>query len=130
MPFWREQLGSKEITRRLSPEEEELAGKRGELTLLQVQLAERELYFTNLRAELAAFEGLYLRQVGVLYAELDDWNAKLAELAAERGRTEETCSAANQARKQAEQSYAAAHGEAAELQEFIASPELKRLYRE
>jgi len=41
-------------TRRLSLEEEELGKMRDELALLQVQLAERELYLANRRAELAA----------------------------------------------------------------------------
>ena len=68
-----------QIVRRLSPEEEELARKREELALLQAELAERELFLTNLRAELSAFEGQYLRQVGTLYAELDEWNARIAE---------------------------------------------------
>lgn len=121
---------TKGLVRRLSPEEEELAKKRDELALLQVQLAERELYLANLRAELAAFEGQYLRQVGVLYAELDDWNAKIAELVAEEDGTHEARSAATQARAQAEESHAAAHGETAESREFAPSPELKSLYRD
>ena len=44
---------------------------------LEAQLAEQELLLTSLKTELAAFEGLYLRQVGILYAELDEWNAVL-----------------------------------------------------
>ncbi len=118
------------IERRLSPEEEELSKKRDELALLRVQLAERELCLANLRAELGALEGRYLRQVGVLYAELDEWNARLAELTAEEKRTEEARSAATQARAHAEESHAAAHGEAANAKEFAPSAELKSLYRE
>lgn len=118
------------IERRLSPEDEELAKKREELALLQVQLADRELYLANLRAELAAFEGRYLRQVGVLYAELDEWNARLAELIAKESGTEAAHSAASQAWAQAEESRVASHGEAAEAKEFTVSPELKSLYRE
>ena len=78
-----------EIIRRLSPEEEELAKKRNDLALLQTELAERELELANLRADLSAFEGLYLRDVGVLYAELDDWNARIAQLVAEGAGTVE-----------------------------------------
>ncbi len=77
-----------EIVHHLSPEEQELARKRQELTILQAELTDRELFLANLRAELAAFEGRYLREVGVLYAELDDWNAKIAEFAAEAAGTE------------------------------------------
>lgn len=123
-------MANKEIVRRLSPEEEELERKRDELAQLQVQLADRELFVANMRAELAAFEGRYLRQVGVLYAELDEWNAELAELLAEESKTEEARSAASQARAQAAESCAASHGEAAEAKEFATSPELKSLYRE
>src|SRR6202166_1793841 len=92
-----------EIIRRLSPEEEGLAKKRNELALLQTELAERELDLANLRADLSAFEGLYLREVGVLYAELDDWHARIAQLVAEEAGTVEARSAAAEARTQAEE---------------------------
>src|SRR5271157_3314892 len=103
---------SAETVRRMSPEEEELAKKREELALLQADLADRELYLTNLRVELSAFERRYLRQVGVLYAQLDEWNAKIAELVAEDERTEAARSAATQARTQAAESHSAVHSEA------------------
>lgn len=120
---------STEITHRLSPEQE-LSQKREELAAAQNQLAERELFLSNMRAELAAFQGRYLRKVGTLYAELDDWDAKIAEMLAEQDGSAEARSAATQARAQAEESHAAAHGEAAESKEFTPSPELKSLYRE
>jgi hypothetical protein len=119
-----------QIVRRLSPEEEELARKREKLALLQAELAERELYLASLKAELSAFEGRYLREVGVLYAQLDDWSARIAQLVAEEEGTVEAKSAATEARAQAEESYAAAHGEAAGAIEFTRSPELKKLYRD
>jgi hypothetical protein len=118
------------LIRRLSPEEEELAAKRNELALLEAQLADRELELASLRAELAAFEGLYLRKVGVLYAELDEWNARVAEMKAEEAATQEASSEAAEARAQARESYSAAHGEAAEVQPFAPSPELKKLFRD
>ncbi len=121
---------SAETVRRVSPEEEELARKREELALLQSELADRELHLTNLRAELSAFEGEYLRQVGALYAELDEWNAKIAELVAEDERTEEARSAATRARTQAEESKSAVQEAAAKGKKFKASPELKKLFRE
>ena len=50
------------IRRRLSPEEEELAKKRGELALMQTQLGERELYLADLRADSQPLrEGIYDR---------------------------------------------------------------------
>jgi hypothetical protein len=121
---------SSEIVHRLSPEEEELAAKRGELAQLEAELADEELELASLKAELAAFEGVYLRRVGVLYSELDDWNARLAELRAERAATPEARSEAATARAQAEESYSSAHSEAAEVQPVALSPELKKLYRE
>ena len=119
-----------EIVRYISPEEQDLARKREELAVLQAELIDRELFLANLRAELAAFEGRYLREVGVLYAELDDWNAKIAELVAEVDGSKEAKSAAAEARAQAEESYAAAHGEAAKAAAFSPSPELRKLFHE
>jgi hypothetical protein len=119
-----------ELVRRLSLEEEELAAKREELARLEAQLADQELFLASLKAELSAFEGLYLRRVGVLYAELDEWNARSAELHAEHTRTPEAQAEAAEARAQAKEAYSAAHGEAAEVQPFLPSADLKKLYRE
>ena len=98
--------------------------------LLRAELAERELALTNRRAELAAFEGQYLRQVGILYAELDDWNAKIAERLAEAEGTEDAWCVAALARVRAEESSNAAHSEAATPPDFVPSEELKTIYRE
>ena len=119
-----------EIGRHISPQERELAEKRQELAILQAELTERELSAANLRAELGAFEGRYLREVGLLYAELDDWNARIAELAAEVSGTEQAKSAAKDARARADESRAAAHDEAAGATDFSPSPELKSLFRD
>lgn len=51
-------------------------------------------------------------------------------MVAEGESTEQTRSAATQARAHAEESYSAAHGEAARAAAITPSPELKRLYRE
>ena len=56
------------IKRRLKPEEEEILRKREELAAIRVALAERELELVDVRRQLAAFEGRYLRHVGTLYA--------------------------------------------------------------
>src|ERR1017187_3917307 len=121
---------AKELAPRVSPEERELEARHRELAVLLSELADRELFLANLRMELVAFEGRYLREVGVLYAELDDWNAKIAELTAEADGTDQARTAAAEARAQGEESYAAAHGEAAKAPDFHPSPELKKLYRE
>lgn len=118
------------IVRRLTPEEEELARKKAELGQLENELAERELYLATLRAEISVFQSRYLRRVGVLYAELDEWNAKVAELKAKAEGTPEAQAAAAEARTQAEESSSAAHGDDAAAKEFTPSAELKSLYRE
>ena len=69
-----------EIVRKQTPEEEELLRKREELASVRAALAERELELADFRAQLKSFEGRYLRQVGVLYAEMDDLDARVAEL--------------------------------------------------
>jgi hypothetical protein len=61
---------SRPIIRRLKPEEEELLRKREEFAAVRGALAEGEMELLDLRNQLAAFEGRYLRQVGTLYAEL------------------------------------------------------------
>jgi DNA repair exonuclease SbcCD ATPase subunit len=119
-----------QLVRQLTPEEEELAAKREELARLEAQLADQELLLVSLKAELAGFEGLYLRRVGVLYAELDEWNARLAELRAEQAGTTDARAEAAKARTHAKEAYSAAHGEASEVQPFTPSPELRTLYRE
>lgn len=117
------------MAKQLTPEEEELGKKREQLTQMQAQLADRELCVANLRAELTAFENNYLRRVGILYSELDEWNAKLAELAARRDGTEEARSAARQARAHAKGPYAASTEIVTDPKGFRPSSELKGLYR-
>ena len=71
------------IVHHLKPEEEELLRKREELAAVRAALAERELELIDFRGQLAAFEGRYLRQVGMLYAELERmcWPALLQKKA-------------------------------------------------
>ena len=119
-----------QITRRLKPEEEEILRKRAELEAVKATLAERELEFADLRGHLAAFEGRYLRQVGALYAELDEWKARIAELQAQRHPSSAAKRQSEEAREQARQTHEAAYGEASKPPEFTPSPELKTLFRE
>jgi len=121
---------SGQITRRLKPEEQEILRKREELAAIRATLAERELELVDFRSQLAAFEGRYLRQVGALYAELDDWKARIAELRARFNPSAGATAQAEQAREQARQTYQEAHGKASETRDFTPSPDLKRLYRE
>jgi len=121
---------SGQITRRLKPEEEEILRKREELAAIRATLAERELELVDLRSQLAAFEGRYLRQVGTLYAELDEWKARISELHARLDPSGAASARAHEAREQARQAYEDAHGKASETRDFTPSPELRSLFRE
>jgi len=119
-----------EIVRKLTPEEEELLRKREELTSVRAALAERELELADFRAQLKSFEGRYLRQVGVLYAELDDWEAKIAEIEASLKPSATASQRAQETRKRAEETHEATHGEASKARDFQPSADLKSLFRE
>jgi len=118
------------IVRKLTPEQEELDRKRVELAAVRAALAERELELADLRAQLKSFEGRYLRQVGVLYAELDEWNAKVAELEAKLKPSATAQQSAQDARKRAEETHEATHGEASKAQDFQPSADLRSLFRD
>jgi hypothetical protein len=117
---------------RPKPEEEELRLKKQELQVLENQLIELELQLTSLRGELAAFERLYLKRVGVRYAELDEVEAQIAELLAGRDPgNPKAQGAAREARSRAEESRTgAAESAAREVTRFSPSTSLKSLYRE
>src|SRR5258708_20259088 len=121
---------SSQITRRLKPEEEEILRKRKELAAIRANLAERELELIDLRSQLAAFEGRYLRQVGTLYAELDEWKARISELQARLHPSTTAEQQAQEARQQAHQTYEDAHGASSKAKDFTPSPELRGLFRE
>lgn len=118
------------MVRKLTPEQEELDRKREELAVVRAALAERELEMADLRARLKSFEGLYLRQVGALYAELDDWEAKVAELEARLRPSASAKQNAQEARKRAEETREATHGDASKARDFKPSPELRNLFRD
>src|SRR5207253_17813 len=79
--------------------------KKEELQGLESKLIELELQLVGLSGELSALERLYLKRVGILYAELDEIEAQIAKLLAHREpenpKAEET---ARQARARAEES--------------------------
>jgi hypothetical protein len=123
---------SSNINLRPRPEEDELRSKRLELEQLEKELVERELQLAGLRGELADFERLYLKTVGVLYAELDEIEARIAELMADQNPSNSDAqNTARQARRKAAESHSAVGEVALEVaKRFRASPELKNLYRE
>ena len=117
---------------RPKPEEEELKLKKQELQGLESKLIELELQLVGVRGELSAFERLYLKTVGVLYAELDEIEARIAELGASRNPSNvEAQETARRARRKATESHSAVGGVALHVaKRFSPSAELKSLYRE
>jgi hypothetical protein len=108
------------------PEEEELKKKHAELSELESKLADRELFLTNLRAELSTFERKYVSVVGKRYVELDDIEAKIAErFAKAHPQDQQANDFAKQARSQAESSKASVGESLALRSADSASPEVK-----
>jgi hypothetical protein len=68
------------IFRQPTPEEAELLLRRAELSTLRATLATHEGALAALRNQLHSFEARYIRQVGVLYVQLDEWQTRIAEL--------------------------------------------------
>jgi hypothetical protein len=115
---------------RRNPEKQELERLRRELAALEAIVVEREVDLADRRNELAAFEGLYLRQVGILYAELDECKADVLELKAQLNPCTAWQNQARAAREKARQTYESSHGEAAKTENFNPDPDLKKLFRE
>src|ERR1700677_5233939 len=79
---WKLSTGSPmpaEIILQQSPDDDALLDKREQLAAVRTTLAERESELAQIRAQLKTFEGRYVRQVGILYAELDEIEARIAE---------------------------------------------------
>lgn len=123
-----------EPVRTVKPEEEELKKKQAELSELESKLADRELFLTNLRSELSAFERKYVRVVGQRYAELDDIEARIAEhFARTHPQDRRAHDFATKARSQAETSKANVEDSLALKSSDSVPPRsqtLKNLYRE
>jgi len=119
-----------EIILQQTPDDLALLDKREQLAAVRTRLAERESELAQLRAQLKTFEGRYLRQVGILYAELDDFEARIAEREVGLYDSDSARSRAEEARRQAQETHDAAFGEAREAEEFDPPPSLKTLFRE
>ncbi len=122
-----------ELVKRQTPEERELASKEADLKSLEATLAQRELDLATLKAELQKFELRYLQIVGVLYAELDEINAQIAEAEAQHSPDDKKAQErAADARAQADESaHTTESVKGTKPQEkFKPSDSLKKLYRE
>ena len=119
-----------EIIHQQSPDAAALAERRERLGAVRGALAEREAELAELRAQLTAFEGSYLRRVGVLYAELDELEARIAEREVDLYDSDAARRRAQEARQRAQETHDAAFNAAQEADEFDPPPDLKRLFRE
>jgi hypothetical protein len=119
-----------EIILQPSPDQAALLDKREQLAAVRAILAEHESELAQLRAQLQIFESRYLRQVGVLYAELDDIEARIAEREVDLYDSDSARHRASEARRQAQETHDAAFAAAHETEEFDPPPNLKTLFRE
>ena len=108
----------------------QLTELRDQLAAVRGTLAERESELADLRAQLKSFEGRYLRQVGILYADLDDLEARIAEREVDLYDSDSARQHAAETRQRANETHEAAFGEAHEAPEFDPPPTLKSLFRD
>jgi hypothetical protein len=89
------------IVRATTREEAELARRRRELAAVREALTARERDLERLRDQLFSFEGRYIRQVGVLYRQLEEWEERIAELLVSRESPEHRAEKLHQAQEAA-----------------------------
>lgn len=118
-----------EIAKKETPEERELRKKLAELAELEGILGEKELELATFKAELNAFEAMYMGIVGIKYAELDEIEAKIAE-AKLRDNPSDKIAQEEATRARADESREATGQVEEAFEEFIPSDTLKKLYRE
>jgi DNA repair exonuclease SbcCD ATPase subunit len=117
-----------EIILQQTPDAAALLDKREQLATVRTALAERESELVEIRAQLKTFEGRYLRQVGVLYAELDDLEARIAEREVDLYDSDSASRRAEEARQRAQETHDAAFGDAHEAEEFDPPPPASRRF--
>jgi len=119
-----------EIILQQTPDAAALLDGREQLAAVRGALAERESELAQMRAQLRTFEGRYLRQVGILYAELDDLEARIAEREVDLYDSDSARERARESRRRAQETHDAAFSAAHEAEEFDPPPSLKTLFRE
>jgi hypothetical protein len=120
-----------EIILKQTPDAAALLDMRGQLNAVRIELAERESDLAQLRAQLKAFENRYFRQVGVLYADLDDIEARIAEREVDLYDSDSARSRAEESRRRAQETHDAAFDHAGEAAEEFDPPlSLKTLFRD
>jgi len=117
----------------LTPEAQELQKKQVELAGIEEELGQAELDLATVQAELRAFRQRYVRTVGTRYAQLDEIEARIAELLAAANPDDPTAAAqAQTASAHAAETRQAVEGEAGTAsapEDFKPSEELRQLYR-
>lgn len=116
-----------------SPEAQELENKLLELNLLQNDLVELELEKATLQSLMSRFELRYTCEVGFLYCQLDDVEAKIMEQRVRANPDDaDLRQSATEARATAQESTYEANFAINQpaKESFVPSDELKRLYRE
>ncbi|HYY06863.1 MAG TPA: hypothetical protein VE997_09790, partial [Candidatus Limnocylindria bacterium] len=96
---------------------------------LRDRLAEIEAEHASLKAELRAFQADYMRQVGVIMAQVHDLEARILSLTAERSGREADREAARAAGERAERTYAQVRAVPV-AGGPLPTGDLKRLFRE
>jgi hypothetical protein len=119
-----------EIILQQTPDDAALLARLEHLATVRATLAERESELAQIRAQLKSFEGRYLRQVGVLYAELDDIEARIAEREVDLYDSDSARSRARESRQRAQETHNAAYSSASQAEEFDPPPGLKTLFRD
>jgi hypothetical protein len=119
-----------EIVLKQTPDAASLVDKREALAAVRALLAEREADLVQFRAQLKAFENRYFRQAGVLYADLDDLEARIAEREVDLYDSDSARQRAEESRRRAQETHDAAFGEDEEVEEFDPAPNLKTLFRD
>lgn len=115
-----------------TPEQEELEDKCRQLEELEGEYAARQLEYTTLASEIAAFRNRYYLRVGSLYTQLDTLRADIQErIASLNPEDVDAKQAAEQTRQQAEETtHEVNSAEEDEPVVFQPSTDLKQTYRE
>lgn len=116
----------------LSPEQKELEEKRRLLEELETEYASKQLEYSTLAGEIAAFRNRYYLRVGSLYAQLDTLRAEIQEKIAGRNPEDaEAIQSAERIRQQAEETIHEVNSATEdEPVAFEPSADLKQTYRE
>lgn len=119
-----------EIILQQSPDAAALIDGRERLAAVRAALADCEVELAQTRAQLKVFEGRYLREVGILYAQLDELEARIAEREAELYDSDAARRRAQEARQRAQETHDAAFSGDQKPEEVEPPPSLKTLFRE